>query len=82
MTDSVENLILEHLKRFQAGQDRMEKKLDEIILRVGHLEIGMASTKRDAAHTDENAALLGVRVDRITGRIERIERRLELADSV
>jgi hypothetical protein len=38
MTDSTENLILEHLKRFQAGQDRIETKIDELVLRVGQLE--------------------------------------------
>jgi hypothetical protein len=32
MTDSTENLILEHLKRFQAGQDRIETKIDELVL--------------------------------------------------
>jgi hypothetical protein len=38
MTDGTENLILEHLKRFQAGQDRIETKIDELVLRVGQLE--------------------------------------------
>lgn len=28
MTETVENLMFEHLKRFQAGQDRMERKLE------------------------------------------------------
>ena len=35
MTDNVENLILEHLKRFQGGQDRIERKLEEIVARIG-----------------------------------------------
>lgn len=29
MTENVENLMLEHLKKFQAGQDRIERKLDK-----------------------------------------------------
>jgi hypothetical protein len=27
--DNVDNLVIEHLKRFQAGQDRIERKLEE-----------------------------------------------------
>ena len=41
MTDNVENLILEHLKRFQGGQDRIERKLEEIVARIGQLELGL-----------------------------------------
>ncbi|WOO31814.1 hypothetical protein [Diaphorobacter limosus] len=76
--ENVENLILEHLKRFQAGQDRIEHKLDEVIARVGHIELGLAGVRRDLAHADEGSASTGVRVDRLAERIERIERRLEI----
>ena len=76
--ENVENLIIEHLKRFQAGQERIERKLDEVTMRIGHLEIGLAGLRRDFAHSDEGAAETGVRVDRLAERIERIERRLEL----
>jgi phage shock protein A len=79
MTDNVENLLLEHLKRFQAGQDRIERKLEEVITRIGQLEIGLAGLRRDFAHADENAAGLSVRMDRMSDRIERVEKRLELA---
>jgi hypothetical protein len=43
MTDNTENLILEHLKRFEAGQDRIENKLDELTPRIANLEAGQAS---------------------------------------
>ena len=56
MTDDTSNLVLEHLKRFQAGQDRIERELKEIKDRLSQIEIGLASI-----------------------RIDRIERRLELA---
>ena len=79
MTEPNENLILEHLKRFQAGQDRIERKLEEVITRIGHLEIGLAGLRRDFAHADENAAGMSVRMDRMSERIQRIEKRLELA---
>ena len=38
MTSSVENLILEHLKRFQAGQDRIEEELSIIKTRLSSIE--------------------------------------------
>jgi hypothetical protein len=47
MNESVENLLLEHLKRFQAGQDRIERKLEEVVNRLGHLELSVASLRRD-----------------------------------
>ncbi len=77
MTDSVENPMLEHLKRCQVGQDRVERKLEEVIVRIGRLEVGAAGLRRDFAHADENAAGMSVRMDRMNNRIERTQRRLE-----
>ncbi len=79
MAEKIDNLILEHLKQFQAGQSRIETKLDEIILRLGQLEVGNAAIRRDVAHGDEFDASLSVRFDNISKRIEHIEKRLELA---
>ncbi len=79
MPETVENLLLEHLKRFQAGQERIERKLDEIVARVGQLELGVAGLRRDFAHADENGASLSVRLDKVSERLDRIERRLELS---
>lgn len=55
-------LILEHLKRFQAGQDRIEHKLEEIVSRLGNLEISIAIMRRDFAHSEENAVATAVGV--------------------
>jgi predicted trehalose synthase len=79
MTEGVENLILEPLKRFHAGQERIERKLDEVVTRLGHVETGLAGLRREFAYAEESAASMGVRMDRINERIERIEKRLELA---
>jgi hypothetical protein len=45
------------------GQERIERKLEEVIARIGQLEIGVASLRRDVAHADENAAGMSVRMD-------------------
>ena len=78
MTGVVENLFLEHLKRFQTGQDRIERKLEELVQRAGQLELGLAGLRRDAAHANENGAGISIRLDRVSERLDRIERRLAL----
>jgi len=78
MADNIENLLLEHLKQFQATLARIERKQDEGVTRLGRLEIALAGVRRDLAHADESAAEGGVRVDHLAERIERIERRLQL----
>ena len=39
LMENIENLMLEHLKRFQATLERVESKTDELIVRMGHLEV-------------------------------------------
>jgi hypothetical protein len=43
------------------------------------VEIGLAGLRREFAHAEQSAASMGVRMDHINERIERIEKRLELA---
>lgn len=79
MTDATENLMLEHLKRFQAGQDRIERKLDEITRRLSNLEAGQASIIQHIGHLASADAQQQLAADGFNSRLERIERRLELA---
>ena len=79
MTDDTSNLVLEHLKRFQAGQDRIEKTLQEHTHRLGRIELSIAGLRRDISHSEEGIAEHSVRMDTLADRIDRIERRLELA---
>ncbi len=81
MTDNIENLLLEHLKRFQAGQDRIERKLDEHTQRLGRIEITLARLTSAQGQHEEVYAEQSVRIDRLAERIDRIERRLELRES-
>ena len=77
MTNQVENLILEHLKRFQAGPERIEAELKEIKARVTSLEIGQATIIQHLGHLSGVTAEQHVRYDRLVERIDRIEKRLE-----
>ena len=77
--DNVENLVLEHLKRFQSTLDRRETKYDEITNRLANLEGGQAMIIQHLAHLSSADATVQVAIDRINERLDRIERRLELA---
>ena len=77
---NVENLIIEHLKALRAGQDRIETDVRELTHRVGRVEIGIAGLRRDLSHYEEGTAEQSVRMDRLNERIERVERRLEIAE--
>lgn len=81
MTESVENLILEHLKRFQAGQERIETKVDELVMRVGQLEGGILGLKREIVNAEESGVSVSLRVDTLSKRIDRLEKRLELTNN-
>jgi hypothetical protein len=79
VTDEAENLILEHLKRFQGGQERIERDLKEVNGRLSQVEIGMAAVRGDVAHLSGDVARVQLAFDGMSERIDRIERRLELA---
>ncbi len=76
--ENVDNLIIEHLKRFQAGQDRIERKLEEVTRRLANLESGQASLIQHIGHLASVEAQQQVQADDFGQRLERIERRLEL----
>jgi len=75
---NTEDLVLEHLKRFQAGQERIERKLEEVNRRLSNLEAGQASIIQHIGHLASGDAQQ-LSADGFDQRLERIERRLELA---
>ena len=77
--ENSENLILEHLKLFQMGQERIERKLEELTRRISNLESGQASIIQHLGHLAAADAQQQVASDGFNLRLERIERRLELA---
>jgi uncharacterized coiled-coil protein SlyX len=79
VTENVENLLLEHMKRFQASLERIEHKLSELTVRVANLESGQALIMQHLAHFSAADAAQQVAIDHINQRLGRIERRLELS---
>ena len=79
MSDNIDNLVLEHLKRFQSGQDRIERDLKEIKTRLGAVESVQGSILQHIGHLSSSIAAQQISFDRMNERIDRIEHRLELA---
>jgi septal ring factor EnvC (AmiA/AmiB activator) len=76
MTD----LVLEHLKKIQSTLTDLRTEIAGLKERMGTLEGAVAGVKRDVADTYAAQMATNTRIDRWDGRLERIERRLELVD--
>ena len=80
MTDNVENLMLEHLKRFQATLERIELRLGELAVRQTETHTAVLAVRRDQVNDAEISAHLQVQLDGVKERLARIERRLDLSN--
>lgn len=78
MNENVENLVLEHLKRFQAGQGRIERKIDDIHRGLANLEAWQASVIQHFGNLVAADAHQQLSADGFNQRLERIEKRLDL----
>jgi hypothetical protein len=78
MTENVENLIPEHLKRCQVTLERVEAKLGELTVRQTETHTAVLNLRRDQVNDAEISAHLQAQLDGVRDRLERIERRLEL----
>ena len=78
MSENIENLILEHLKRLQAEQSAARERDQEILSRLSHIESGIARLTRDESANYSEIIESRHAVDKLKDRIERIERRLEI----
>ena len=80
MVENIENLMLEHLKRFQATLDRLERKITEFTVRQTDTHSAVLGLRRDQVNDAEQSAHLQVQLDDVRDRLERVERRLDLAN--
>ena len=81
MTESTENLVIEHLRHIRGRVDRIAEDMSDLKLRMSSLESAMVGVKREVSAGDETNARQQVSIDRLVDRIERIERRLDLIGS-
>jgi ubiquinone biosynthesis protein UbiJ len=71
--------FLEHLRALRGGQDRIESELLAVAAQLTGLEASTAAGRRDSAHNYEEIIRQQSSIDQIKARIDRIERRLEIA---
>jgi archaellum component FlaC len=81
MTDQPDNLVLTLLRDMRASQQRIEEKLDELVLRVSSVESNLAQVHVELAGIHVDLASHAARMDRMDRRLDRIERRLGLIDA-
>jgi hypothetical protein len=82
MTDNIENIVIEHLKALRGELKEFRNKHDADMADIKHrltaLERGMGTVKRDASDYYEGQVGQQITIDRLSERLDRIERRLEL----
>jgi len=66
MDEKTNNLVLEHLRHIRGAVDDTREDMREVKSRLGLLE--------------QQYAIISGRLDRLTDRVERIERRLDLVE--
>jgi septal ring factor EnvC (AmiA/AmiB activator) len=81
MAESGENLVLEQLRALRTDIASVKDDTREIKTRLAVLESGVASLRRDSGDFATSIAAQHLNYDRLSERIERIERRLDLADA-
>ncbi|MBK5929635.1 hypothetical protein [Halochromatium salexigens] len=79
MSSSLDSLILEHLRHIRGRVDQIADDVSELKHRMTALEGNMGLVKREVAYGDETDARQQLTLDKLADRLERIERRLELA---
>jgi hypothetical protein len=81
MADSPENIVLAQLRAIRTDLADVQGSLGEIKGRLANLEGGQASVIQHLGHLAAADAQQQVASDRLTGRLVRIERRLDLRDA-
>jgi len=78
MSETTENLVLEHLRHIRAKVDSIDSKVDLLTLRVNSLETAMVSIKYEIVYCADVDNRHQMAIDRLDKRLDRIESRLEL----
>jgi hypothetical protein len=80
MNDNVDNLMLEHLKKFQATLEGMQYDIRELKPRQSETHTAVLSLRRDQVGDAEVTAHMQAQIDRFGDRLDRVERRLDLTN--
>ena len=80
MADNVENLMLEHLKKFQATLDSMQRDIRKLKVRQSETHTAVLALRRDQLGDAEVTAHVQMQMDGFGDILDRIERRLDLTN--
>lgn len=82
MSDNINDIVVEHLKALRGELKEFRNKHDRDMADIKHrltaLERGMGAVNRDASDYYESQVAQQITIDRLSERLDRIERRLEL----
>lgn len=79
--ENINFIMLEHLKALRLSHDQTEKRMDELVTRIGHIDTKLASIKSDIAQLHTIGAEHSNAFDKIGQRLKRIESRLDLVEA-
>lgn len=77
--DNIENLVLEHLREMRGKIDQMADDVREVKQRLSTVEATQGSILQHIGHLATTMAQQQHSFDRMAERVERIERRMDLA---
>lgn len=80
MSDEPENIVLVYLRRMDANIQELRGDMRDIKTRLVLIEGELGRLVRDRGEDMESRAHLQARVDRLTERLSKIERRLDITD--
>jgi hypothetical protein len=78
MSEDVDNIVLEHLKKIQGEQTAARERDAEMLSRLAHIETSIVRLAREGADNFAEAVSDRHAIDKLKEWIERLERRLEL----
>lgn len=81
VTDETANLVIEHLRYLRGKLDRVADDVVDVKARLNAVERAVARLAIEVGHTNEAVAGLQGRMDRFEVHLDRIERRLDIADA-
>lgn len=81
MPETVESLVLEQLRLIRSELASVKDDTREIKTRLAVVESGIASLRRDNGDFATSIAAQHLSYDRLSDRVDRIERRLDLTDA-
>lgn len=79
--ENVENLIIEHLRAIRADVTLIKDDVRELKTRVTSLEHGQGTVLQQLGHLASMLATQQASHDKVVDRIERIEKRLDIASA-